>query len=221
VIEKEKESLKQLEEFITREYKQQNIKKRLSRPHYNSNEEGNEKEKNHKVRMLSSLMHDATSRILKLHNIDHVNEKSLLFNYIVDVFIPYKESLPWGSVLKKDVVLEIDGPFHFESFANAPLGPVLMKRRHIEAAGYHFVSLPLSLYQKEGGKNDRAKGEYIKDLITKGVISAETRKLLESNDISSPSNASPSSEVAEKPSWKMNKKNRVSREKYVKPVKSN
>lgn len=117
VVEKERESLKQLEEFITREYKQQN-NKHFSRSYDNSNEGSNEKEKNNKVRMLSSLMHDATSRILKLHNIDHMNEKSLLFNYIVDVFIPYKESLPWSSVLKKDVVLEIDGLFHFESFAN-------------------------------------------------------------------------------------------------------
>ncbi len=95
-----------------------------------------------------------------------------------------------------------------------------MKRRHIEAAGYHFVSLPLSLYQKEGGKNDRAKGEYIKDLILKGVISTETPKVLESKESSSPSNVSPTSEVADKSSWKMKKKNKENRGKYVKPVKT-
>jgi hypothetical protein len=51
-------------------------------------------------------------------------------------------------------VIELDGPSHYEHFELSPLGPTVMKRRHLEAAGYSVLTLP---YWKWGFCDTEAK----------------------------------------------------------------
>eukprot|EP01032_Pedospumella_encystans_P009256 gene9256-10914_t len=46
----------------------------------------------------------------------------------------------------KGVVVEFDGPFHFESYKREELGHTVMKRRHIKNAGYKMVNIPFWHY---------------------------------------------------------------------------
>ena len=68
----------------------------------------------------------------------HVNEACLENGYVVDIYIPEysSETHPRG------LVIELDGPFHFDSYMHRPLGPARMKKRHLSAMGYVCVSLP-------------------------------------------------------------------------------
>ena len=36
-------------------------------------------------------------------------------------------------------VIEIDGPSHYETYMQRPLGPTSMKHRHLRAAGYNLI----------------------------------------------------------------------------------
>jgi hypothetical protein len=81
--------------------------------------------------------------------IAHENEKVIGHGYVVDIYIP-PSALPASSWARSPTflgtVLEFDGPSHFETYVNAPLGPTVMKRRHLEALGYAVTSLPYWKY---------------------------------------------------------------------------
>eukprot|EP01038_Epipyxis_sp_PR26KG_P007918 gene7918-10748_t len=75
----------------------------------------------------SSHTHKAVSRLLNQMSIIHENEKKMPNGYIVDIFIPslqefYEMENEYDSFVKqkkdhsKGFVLEIDGPFHYESY---------------------------------------------------------------------------------------------------------
>ena len=89
------------------------------------------------------------SKILREMGIAHENEKLVGHGYVVDIFIP-PSALPASSWHRPPgfigTVLEFDGPSHFESYLNAPLGPTVMKRRHLEALGYAVTSVPYWKY---------------------------------------------------------------------------
>ena len=40
------------------------------------------------------------------------------------------------------VALEVDGPFHYDTYTNAPLGATAAKRRALALMGYTVLSLP-------------------------------------------------------------------------------
>ena len=53
--------------------------------------------------------------------------------HVVDIALP-----------SHGVVIEIDGPSHFAANAPLPLGPTLMKRRHLAAQGWRLMDVPWS-----------------------------------------------------------------------------
>ena len=81
------------------------------------------------------------SNILSIMGIPHVNEKMLKNLYIADIFISYNS--PMGS---RGIIIEIDGPRHFENYRNQVLGPTYMKKRHLQSLGYFVKSLPYWKY---------------------------------------------------------------------------
>jgi hypothetical protein len=54
-------------------------------------------------------------------------------------------------------VLEIDGPFHFETYMRQPLGGTTMKRRHLESMGYELVSLPYWQYNSRLSREQKVR----------------------------------------------------------------
>ena len=73
--------------------------------------------------------------------IAHTNEKLINEIYIVDILTSIKLS---PDIL--GLLIEIDGPSHFENYVNLPLGPTLMKKRHLESFGYVVKNLPYWKY---------------------------------------------------------------------------
>jgi len=67
---------------------------------------------------MSSATHKEIARILSKLGIVHENEKSLKNGYVVDIFIPYPNNDEDDAASKKGIVLEFDGPTHFEFYSN-------------------------------------------------------------------------------------------------------
>jgi len=82
------------------------------------------------------------SRLLRGLGYAHVNEADVGYGYVADVYLPTvcTKSTPRGSVL------ELDGPFHFDNYSFASLGPTVLKRRHLSNMGYGVISLPFWEY---------------------------------------------------------------------------
>mmetsp|Transcript_38914 Transcript_38914/g.44332 ORF Transcript_38914/g.44332 Transcript_38914/m.44332 type:complete len:545 (+) Transcript_38914:312-1946(+) len=80
----------------------------------------------HRNRTVST--HQRTiGRALKALKYEFEHEKLLGF-YAVDFFI------------EPNIVIELDGPHHFINGTTEPLGPTLMKKRHLEAHGYKVAN---------------------------------------------------------------------------------
>jgi RAP domain len=91
------------------------------------------------------------SRNLRVLGIANDNEVTICDTYVVDILLNASYS---GRPSSKGTVIELDGPSHYEHFQLAPLGPTVMKRRHLEAAGYSVLTLP---YWKWGFCDTEAK----------------------------------------------------------------
>ena len=79
------------------------------------------------------------SEVLDSMGVVHINEAEVGYGYIADILIPEPViGAPNG------IIIEADGPFHFESYIQKPVGPTVMKRRHMAAMGYHVISVPLN-----------------------------------------------------------------------------
>ena len=63
----------------------------------------------------SSYHHVDVSKMLMALGIPHKNEARIDFGIVVDILIEKKK----GS---KGIVIEVDGPIHYESYLRAPLG---------------------------------------------------------------------------------------------------
>ena len=105
--------------------------------------------------VFSSFSHlDASKTLFKL-GITHENEKLLPNGYLVDVYIPsYK---PNYEKEFKDVVLEFDGPTHYDSYLQNPLGPTLMKKRHLTKFGYHVVNMSYAIYSVAANADEKCR----------------------------------------------------------------
>jgi RAP domain len=110
----------------------------------------------------SSNLHLEVSRVLSYMGVVHENEKLMPIGaYRVDIFVetgaistPREDeelsddsweptsSIKSKYVASKGVVIEVDGPMHFDSYGKRPLGHTVLKRRHIEASGYTLIPLP-------------------------------------------------------------------------------
>jgi hypothetical protein len=98
----------------------------------------------------SSASHLKLSHILNLMGVAHVNEADVGHGYVVDILVP--GPVPGGP---NGTVIEVDGPFHFESFIQQPVGPTVMKRRHLRALGFMPVSIPYTSWSRH--HKDQAK----------------------------------------------------------------
>ena len=70
--------------------------------------------------------------------ISHENEKVVGGIYIADILITSITNLEHINGL----IIEFDGPSHFENYSKKFLGPTVMKKRHLHSAGYTVKSLP-------------------------------------------------------------------------------
>lgn len=84
--------------------------------------------------------------------VQHSNEAEIGYGYIVDIFIP--GSVEGGA---NGTVMEIDGPYHFESYQHRPIGPTVMKRRHLAALGFKVVSIPYTSWNKIHADSDKMR----------------------------------------------------------------
>ena len=73
---------------------------------------------NNSVDYSSSYHHVDISKMLTALAIPHQNEAKIEFGIVVDILIEKKK----GS---KGIVIEVDGPMHYESYLNAPLGMII------------------------------------------------------------------------------------------------
>lgn len=103
----------------------------------------------------SSLTHQSISLLLTELGYAHSNEHCLEYGYMVDIFIR-EQDLPQqykdnnADMLAKypqGIVIEYDGPSHFDSYLWRPLGPTAMKHRHLGALGYRVISIPYWSYR--------------------------------------------------------------------------
>lgn len=74
--------------------------------------------------------------------IPHENEKMINNLYIVDILLSRNIFSTSLSKENKGIIIEIDGPRHFENYMNGVLGPTSMKKRHLSLLGYTVKTLP-------------------------------------------------------------------------------
>jgi hypothetical protein len=84
----------------------------------------------------SSSMHMDVSRTLRGLGISHKNEVRVTGGYTVDVLIPENNTQQCA------IALEIDGPFHYDTYHSSPLGATAAKRRHLRQLGYEVATIP-------------------------------------------------------------------------------
>ena len=85
--------------------------------------------------------------------ISHENEKVVGGIYIADILITSISSKEYTNGL----IIEFDGPSHFENYAKNPLGPTVMKKRHLQSAGYAVKSLPYWKYNTSDTTSNKEK----------------------------------------------------------------
>ncbi|KAG4143382.1 hypothetical protein ERO13_D06G185000v2 [Gossypium hirsutum] len=66
-------------------------------------------------------------------------------------------------LVDQKVALEIDGPTHFSRNTGTPLGHTILKRRHIAASGWRFVSLSYQEWEELEGEVEQL--EYLRKIL--------------------------------------------------------
>ncbi|XWS46712.1 hypothetical protein CRYUN_Cryun14cG0091800 [Craigia yunnanensis] len=99
----------------------------------------------------TSSFQKEVARLLVSTGLDWVREYSL-DGYTVDAVL-----------IDKKVALEIDGPTHFSRNSGTPLGHTILKRRHIAASGWKFVSLSYQEWEELEG--DLEQLEYLRKIL--------------------------------------------------------
>jgi len=92
----------------------------------------------------SSKRHMEVSRILRNLGIPHRNEVRIEYNYVVDILLT-ETTVQYP----KGIVIEFDGPTHFETYLFQPEGSTMLRRRHIRSLGYKLISIPFLQYGKQ------------------------------------------------------------------------
>lgn len=85
--------------------------------------------------------------------ISHENEKVVGGIYVADILIPSLSCIQYTN----GVIIEFDGPSHFENYSRSPLGPTIMKKRHLESAGYAVKSIPYWKYSSSDTTSKKEK----------------------------------------------------------------
>ena len=111
----------------------------------------------------SSSFHLDVSHSLRLLGVHHTNEVAVEGGYVVDILIPPNNASSTRDS-PRGTVIEVDGPFHFETYRNEPLGPTVSKRRHLELLGYRVVSVPYWTWDIHG-LSAGSKEKYLKGLL--------------------------------------------------------
>ena len=111
----------------------------------------------------SSWFHQDASKVLTRHGISHENEKQLEYGYIADIFVSplnfpslLKLELNWDKgcyfsetkpkSVERGLIIEINGPSHYETYLGRELGHTAQKRRHLEALGYNVANISYRTY---------------------------------------------------------------------------
>eukprot|EP01039_Chlorochromonas_danica_P000538 gene538-579_t len=103
-----------------------------------------------------SKIHLDASSILNEFGISHENEKIIEGCYSVDTFIS-TDAIGIIDPNCKGLIIEYDGPNHFETYLNQPLGPTVMKHRHLRARGYLLITLPFWEYKMDMTREQKVK----------------------------------------------------------------
>ena len=125
---------------------------------------------------VSSWSHQDVSTLLAEAGVSHQNEEIVEFGYSVDILLlPHNFSafgLDVCSVLRecKAIVIEFDGPSHFENYLGRPLGPTVAKHRHLRCLGYVVASITYNEYVMKRMTKEE-KWEVIVKAIRRGADS--------------------------------------------------
>ena len=110
----------------------------------------------------TSDLHKEVSRLLKQINIDHENEY-----YIPELKSKVDIKISNKNKKGKVILLEIDGPSHFQSDnlkddkSKVEKLQSKMRKRHLKAIGYHVITIP---YYEWDQLNKNMKEDYLKKL---------------------------------------------------------
>ena len=131
----------------------------------------------------SSASHLKLSQCLTQMSVYHHNEAEIGYGYVVDILIPAAPGLRHAATstsgrkhededgtpgAAKSTIIEVDGPYHFESYLQQPIGPTAMKRRHLQALGHRVISVPYTSWTSI--RND---GEKIKQFLHRLLAAAD------------------------------------------------
>ena len=121
------------------------------------------------------------SSMLKFMGISHSQEVTLNNGYSADIFIRPETDFShfiYGNNTDENLnidysvhsnslgtVIEVDGPFHFETYMLRLLGPTSMKHRHIRQSGYNLVVIPYWAWNKR--ETFEQKTEKIVSMLSK------------------------------------------------------
>ncbi|CAI5467288.1 unnamed protein product [Closterium sp. Yama58-4] len=79
-----------------------------------------------------------------------------VWHYSIDIALPGQR-----------IALEVDGPSHFTRNTLTPLGATVLKRRHLEAAGWTVISIPFYHWNKLAGEAEQQ--DYLERALGKSV----------------------------------------------------
>ena len=118
----------------------------------------------------SSASHLKLSQCLTQMSVAHHNEAEIGYGYVVDILIPAAPGLRYATssgrghegklpadAERKSTIIEVDGPYHFESYLQQPIGPTAMKRRHLQALGHRVISVPYTSWTSIRNDGDKIK----------------------------------------------------------------
>lgn len=70
----------------------------------------------------------------------------------------------------RGLILEVNGPYHYDSYASRPLGPTIAKERHLKGVNYRVVSINYNDWAPLFYKKDKEKNRFIRNILGIQVI---------------------------------------------------
>lgn len=115
----------------------------------------------------SSFYHSDISKVLREMGVNHRNEVQLNHGILVDIYIADDRVASKNGYC--GLVIEVDGPVHYESYLMEPTGPTVMKRRHLKALHYEVLSIPCfdNSYSLKASSDEKA--EFMRKLLKRSV----------------------------------------------------
>ena len=134
-------------------------------------------------RSSSSWLHQDVSKALTCSGITHEIEKPLEYGYVADIFVSQyyfpsmaQLQLNGGKIthsyfekrsrgIDRGLIIEINGPSHYESYLGRELGHTLQKQRHLKALGYNVVAISYTAYDSRKGLTHEEKMKVLLDSV--------------------------------------------------------